>query len=1169
MKSNFLFLFLLPQLLSAQLIWQLGKEDASSREFWTYSNGEFRTNKQIQNSSNYNREKNSFTYTLPSGKKQVDTPQMPAGVSGSGAGNYSVVKSQTIRWNEAAPGLRELEIRIILPYNAKNYAAHRLNPNENMDIDGQTWVPGEIRLELPGKRILREYLPYDLQQYLAKRKTPLLLKAVFPVKAGENSLTIQETSGSTYGRMCHFDYLKLSEVSQDSKLKEVAEFRNHKNFLNESLYEVDAPAMAGVEFFNLPPGKTKELEADFIDFFDHVTPQKFTVTADENGFAKTQLPVLPKKSGHYRIQIRDGKKLLGETRIAGIRSISPLTRQEIRENFIGLSGLSLGLYFDPNFEANSLIKNSAKYRNWRRIMQIKHERIHSMPWYFVESTPGEFRWKVWDELLLAEKADGVEVQLTLIGTPKYLMDKHFPQRKYRHISEHYFAPPPDMEPWGNFCREVARRYGSFIKEFEIWNEVSGQSLFWQNGNADQFVDLVKYANRAIKSEAPDAKIVAETLWPRQEEFTRQLFEKGIAQYVDIHADHYLTDDRVDANNRLLERYAPGAPWISNENKSERTSNPLGQVDEFSRKEAAAALIRNMLYANTHGVKRLYNFVLTGITWRMWGIVGPDGTPKYTLSSLKTLINHTAGARPYRYHRLSNHLELFIYQYFSPKRANDHHGEFMVVLSNTGRTSEKVTLPTLTENYWITDLMDNTTQHLAKERIASIEAGPYPLFITGVDVAALNKMSSVTITPEKVNLKPGETIRLDFKVGSDVKSAQFSAEKQTLKLAAAENGSMKFPTDKNQPDSLKTIKLSGVIDLGERSIPVNRFFNFYLENREPGKSLLPEINSKNWRGWGKITPDFATPGVIFAKVDAPDATGAIRARAMTPVIPEARYLLDFQASGSGILRVMLNGFNAEKKHQLTLHNLLSESLGDAFTNYLKEWVCPAGVTAITLDFYQYKTQGEFTIRNLNFIRCQENIPLNRQLFKTQTGETTEVIDSSMLPSSSQNQLKAAFSTELKDGKLLLNVKVQDQLHHAVAPTQHLWQGDSLQVDFDLSDGQRKVRTVQFGFALLAGKAVIYRYSILPAEDIVQSYQIGENPAGVTARIQHQNGTTTYQIAFSPEAIHPQWKFTPGEKLGFSLLINNNDGNGRLGYLQWASGIGRHQDSRLFGELQLKK
>lgn len=1148
----------------ASTVWQLGKADNSSREFIPYTNGEFKTSETLLRSAGYDLENRCFTSTVPASGGIVEKPQIPAGISDPCAGNNSIVQKQIIRWQEKEAGWRMLEFRLIVPYNGKNFKNHRITPNENMDIDGKTWVPCRISVELPGKRRLVREVPYDLAPVLKKNPDAYRFRAVFPVQAGENALAIADIGGNTYGRLYHFDYLRLDKVEKTEFLPPVAEFRKPVGFLNDSVYDTGKKAALGVELFNLKPNQKNQLEITFTDFFGKRKQQKISVGADLNGFCRLEVPVPERQSGHFVVTVKVNGSLAGTTRIAGVRLSAPLDQQEKEASFLGVSGLSYGYFFDPSSDRFHQKKQAAEYRRWRKILQLHHERIHSLVWYFVEPQQGKFDWDIWDEMIAGEKASGVSVQLTLLGTPRWLLDKHYPDRKYANIFQHMFAVPPDMQEWGRFCGRVAERYGDYVKEFELWNEASGHSLFWQNGDADAFCELLKHGSKAIKSVHPDAKIVAETLWPRQEEFVKKLFANGVAKYVDIHADHYITDTRIDANNDILKKYAPDAVWISNENKGDTTTDPFGQIDENARREAAAMLIRNVCYAATHGVRRLYNFVICGGTWRKWGVVGPDNTPKYTFSSFKTLINRCAGAVPVDCLQYGNGTELFLFRYITPERIAEKGGEYLAVLCG-GENSADIILPTVSERVLLTDIMDNTTILKAGNRMLKITPGKYPLFLTGVDVTALRRLDSLKISAPKTELRPGQDIILHFAVGAEVLSAELTAGKSKISLKADERKTLNIPTSATGRDMCIKVPVKGFLKLADRTLPVERVFEFWMEKKTPGSNLLMPFSRQDWSCWGNQKTVFASQNATLEMTSA-KGTGALRPRRKISVIPGARYLLAFQAYGQGILRVMLCGFNEKKERKLVLHNLFSDTLTPQPGHYQTIWLCPPGITEIELDFYEYAEQGHFTLVSPKFCRLSPGKPLARSLNSVKVGETAHVTDASKL-NAPGNPVAAAFSVTRQKNRLNITVRVKDKKHHGVAPSSELWQGDSVQLDFDLGDGRKAVRTVQFAFGMAEGKLLRHRFSILPSEDIVPSYRVGENPDGTALSVTRQNNETVYHISIEASAIHPQLTLHKGMNIGFSLLVNNNDGHGRTGFLQWSAGIGSSQDSRLFGELKL--
>lgn len=1183
--------FLLPLLAAAtEPIWQLGVPDNSSHEFQPYSSREFRTSPLLLNSPDYDAATGTLSCRIPE-NKVFTAPSIPPALTGGTAGNKTPLRRLRLLWNEDMPGFREFEFRIIYA-NDRSYKSHRISPNENMDIDGQTWVESGVRVAAPGNRVVFQAVPYDVEQFLARRSSPLIVRIAFPVQKGENILELTETSGNTYGRVFHFDYLKLTRLSADRRPAPYGEFREHENFLNSSVYRVGDPARVGLAFHNLEPGKVFRTEVSFVDYRGNVVEKRQVKLApDVDGFARTAIPVPKKRSGHFRVRAAamGAGGLSPETRIAGVREITPLTEEEVALSFIGFSGLDLGLYFPPERDVKFLEacrKRFAEYVRWQKILQIRHERIHSLCWHFIEPEENRYFWEPWDLMIESQIANGIQVQLTLLGTPKWLMDQKFPGRKYRHISEHYFAPPPDREKWREFCSLVARRYGDRVKEFEIWNEVSEQSLFWPGGNAKQYVELVKDAAEAIKKVRPEAKIVAETVWPRQEEFSRRLFNLGIARYVDIHADHYITDARIAADIAIIGQYAPGAPLISNESKMENAGNPLGQVDEPSRRRAAETLFRNILYANSQGFRRLYNFVITGGTWRKWGVVGPDNTPKYTFSVMKTLINRTAGAKFERYHRLSNSLELFLYRFVTPARAEQNGGEYLVILCNQAEKPESLLLPALTERCQVIDLMDNASEVAAPGRIVPVEVGREPVMLTGIDVKSLGELAQLKVSIPRSDLRPGEPTEMDVILPDGVHGGAFSVTRSDgasmrFRLRPGERKRISMPTSRKLLNSVVTLKLTGELELPDRRLPVVRYQEYIIEEQAPGVSLLPPLSAENWRKWGEGRVRFADGGVSM-KIDRA-ATGALTPCRRLNVTPEVQYLLDFRARGSGILRVMAIGVDRRGKTRVLSHNLLSEKLSDQWNNYRCEWRCPADVVKLELHFYEYNTVGEFELSHLNFIRLREGVPVNRQLYKITAAAVTplldgkltgfpagsfqEIPDRSNLPENPENPLTASYAVAADTRHLYLAVRVHDKVLQGGKNAESLWRGDSVQVDFDLSDGSRSVRTVQFGFGLIDGTPTAFRFRTLPAEDIVPAYRVGKAPAGVQIQIRREGTETLYEAAIPVEAIHPQFSLRPGMRLGFSILVNQNDGTGRLGFLQWSSGIGSTQNSLEFGELIL--
>ncbi|MEZ4394967.1 MAG: sugar-binding protein [Polyangiales bacterium] len=159
----------------------------------------------------------------------------------------------------------------------------------------------------------------------------------------------------------------------------------------------------------------------------------------------------------------------------------------------------------------------------------------------------------------------------------------------------------------------------------------------------------------------------------------------------------------------------------------------------------------------------------------------------------------------------------------------------------------------------------------------------------------------------------------------------------------------------------------------------------------------------------------------------------------------------------------------------------------------------------------------------------------------------------------------FAARWSAGAVYLAAEVSDDRHVNDNADDALWAGDSLQLAFDVARnyGARYDSTDdhELTFALARGAPRAFRFHG-PA---------GTNALGTWA-VSRDGSRTLYEVALPPAALRPA-SFTRGLTVGFSFLVNDNDGqttaegNGREGWLQLTDGIGRTKDPYHFGELVL--
>jgi len=158
------------------------------------------------------------------------------------------------------------------------------------------------------------------------------------------------------------------------------------------------------------------------------------------------------------------------------------------------------------------------------------------------------------------------------------------------------------------------------------------------------------------------------------------------------------------------------------------------------------------------------------------------------------------------------------------------------------------------------------------------------------------------------------------------------------------------------------------------------------------------------------------------------------------------------------------------------------------------------------------------------------------------------------------LSAAFGLRWTPSDLYLAVSVQDDEHSNSAQPADLWQGDSVQVAFDLGmeggQGYDAVNDHELGFALLPGGSDRWRWAS-PA---------GAGAVGAEVAVRREGNTTSYEARI-PSFELPQLVLAEGAVFGFSLLVNDADGGERNGWLEWTRGIGSAKLPGAFGVVAL--
>lgn len=171
----------------------------------------------------------------------------------------------------------------------------------------------------------------------------------------------------------------------------------------------------------------------------------------------------------------------------------------------------------------------------------------------------------------------------------------------------------------------------------------------------------------------------------------------------------------------------------------------------------------------------------------------------------------------------------------------------------------------------------------------------------------------------------------------------------------------------------------------------------------------------------------------------------------------------------------------------------------------------------------------------------------------------------LPCTGAADLKARFASQWDADNLYFAIAVDDDVHHNTEGSSTLWIGDSIQLGLDMGlngglDGYDTTDDYEYTFAMANG---------VPDRERPTNPSTGPNahpPEQAELAVQRSDSTTRYEIRIPRQNI-PPLECRGGVMFGFSFLVNDNDGAGRKGWLEYTAGIGLSKQPGLFSTMLL--
>lgn len=171
---------------------------------------------------------------------------------------------------------------------------------------------------------------------------------------------------------------------------------------------------------------------------------------------------------------------------------------------------------------------------------------------------------------------------------------------------------------------------------------------------------------------------------------------------------------------------------------------------------------------------------------------------------------------------------------------------------------------------------------------------------------------------------------------------------------------------------------------------------------------------------------------------------------------------------------------------------------------------------------------------------------------------------------KNDLSASINIMFDDDNFYMFVKTLDDTLYGVDSGENIWKNDSVQfgVTFEANTHDALIggtaTFTELGMSNTPEGPLVWRYS-------AENNELPEGRAtSAVLAVKRDGNYTNYEVKIPwGEITNKKVNLDLLEKIGFSMLVNDNDGAGREGWVEYASGIGKTKDTTLFTFLNVIK
>ena len=742
-------------------------------------------------------------------------------------------------------------------------------------------------------------------------------------------------------------------------------------------------------------------------------------------------------------------------------------------------------------------------------------------WGLVEPEKGKWEWEHTDKAMQAYKNHNINLLAILCYGSNWFKD----------------APATEEEKkyFGEFVFNMVNRYKDICKHWEIWNEPNILPFWSPKPNVKDYTELLKISYTQAKKADPKCIIVGGTLAGADYEFLSEMYKYGAKGYFDVLSYHTYGNDPKEEDLIADVEKLKTVMKVNNDIKSIWCTEtgiytgPAGVTEQ----QQAERIVKSTITLISDGVEKIIQLTLKdwftdsnavdATSFR--GLYKANNEPKISAVAFKTMtslltdkfylgkVDILENIRGHLF-GINNNNALVLWSLQEPIERHLDLGVNKITLMKMNGSSTELESP---------------------NGIFKIEITPEPLYIKGV-TDKIKILANIQLNEDSKKIKSGATTHFTISIKNPLKqelNGSLSIETPEGVTVKGKRKNISIAPDKTSETTFN-LTTSAKIPLGKNYITLK----FKTQN--------PDIKEIIAYKEVEITEPFKVALQPINKLKLPEDTINIK----------TTNLLKKQVKG--LIEIQSNVPLEKNKSKVLLKPLKSQVI--PFNIKVKD-IVSSQLYSFDVKFTDENVtvSDKYEKRFLFVPRIKEKVVIDGDL--SEWKNLKQNIKSSMLKEEDFNpklnkgeeDISANGWLAYDENFLYLVLEVQDDVI-ALPSSVTIWDNDCLQVAIDaLNDARPKENfdsknDFEFEIALLKdGKQFISagKYPEGRIENVVQDTKMAIKQVAKNKMI--------YEIAF-PAGILLPLSLTEGTVFGFNFIINDNDGQGREGWLELTPGIG---------------